>query len=300
MHKKTFGIEFITEAEGGIIRRIAKEIYSQLDSFSVVGPYLRRIARVFPFVLKTNFLWGQKKPFKEQIVYFLPYTYWDDRLVLGRKSVALLTHFEEGNEEKVKAWHKAINGASKLVAISNFVKMQAVEQGYGHKNIEVLPYGISAIYAPTLNVLVVGRPGNRKGIDFLLETTSNISQSVNVEFRCVGDGWPIRSLKVPFDDLRLAYGWCDILFVPSGLEGGHTPTVEALAMGKEVLTRAVGWSAFELAEIVNTVDSPLEASKFISILARKKIEVASPKTKFTAQFSYSNWTETHLQIFNSL
>ncbi|MEM8493307.1 MAG: glycosyltransferase [Pseudomonadota bacterium] len=89
-------------------------------------------------------------------------------------------------------------------------------------------------FSPILRVGVVGRAYShtrRKGEDLLAEL--NLPPGVEIVFS--GEGWHRPSIRVTDSDMPKFYSSLDYLLVPSRIEGGPAPLLEALACGVPVI-----------------------------------------------------------------
>jgi colanic acid/amylovoran biosynthesis glycosyltransferase len=90
-------------------------------------------------------------------------------------------------------------GASQVIAVSNFVKLKLLAQGYPEEKVKVHYIGVDArMFSPTAEqsepfVLFVGRLVERKGVDYLIHAMAEVQNAFpNLELVVIGDG-PKRS-----------------------------------------------------------------------------------------------------------
>ena len=115
-------------------------------------------------------------------------------------------------------------------------------------------------------------------------------------------GWGLDTICKDGSDLRNAYNWADLLFVPSLLEGAHTGTIEAIFSGIPVLSRDTGWAKSELKNYVATISKSYEAKNYILSAANKKNNLAKSNiiALENAGFSYTSWRKEHFALFKEL
>jgi glycosyltransferase involved in cell wall biosynthesis len=252
-------------------------------------------------LLHMNF--SSQTPFEPIINYYIPYYLLPEKKVAGAITVACLTHFEHDNSFKRIGWERALVNSDYFVAISKFTYEQAISQGVDKSKIKIITYGVSKHYKPTYNILIVGTSGKRKGQDFLQEVMKLCDHDKSLSWKSASEpGWDLDIICNDATDLRNAYGWADLIFVPSNLEGAHTGTLEALVSGVPVLSRDTGWARYELKNYVNIIKTYRQAADFILNSAREKNKL-NKTSGFVAEdlgFSYDFWRSEHLKLFTEL
>jgi glycosyltransferase involved in cell wall biosynthesis len=236
------------------------------------------------------------------LTYFLPYFLFDKERNSPLK-VSLLTHHESNTKRKNDKWNEAINLSDHLIALSQLACDQAIRSGANPSKLSIIRYGVSDIYQPTFNVLLVGAPGKRKGQLFFQEVKDLLKSESSIQWKSASEqGWGLETICDSASNLKLAYDWADLLFVPSDLEGAHTGTLEALYCGVPILTRLTGWAYSELTPYVNVAANQIEAANQIRILAGQKIENFKKRNLELSKngFSYDAWRKSHINIFGDL
>jgi hypothetical protein len=240
---------------------------------------------------------------KSIINYYLPYFLAPILKQKGVLTISCLTHYQPDNLLKRRGWDNALLNSDFFVAISKLAYDQALSHGVDKSKIRVIKYGPSKIYKPTFNVLIVGAPGVRKGKDFLKEVMDSCVFDSSIVWKSASEsGWGLETICKDGSDLRNAYNWADLLFVPSLLEGAHTGTIEAIFSGVPVLTRDTGWAKFELKSYVATISKSDEAKDYILSAANKKNYFAKSNILALEKsgFSYTSWRNEHFALFNEL
>jgi glycosyltransferase involved in cell wall biosynthesis len=214
--------------------------------------------------------------------------------------ISCLTHFEPENEFKINGWNRAIKNSDFLVAISDFTYEMALRNNVPKNRIMVIRYGVDDKYRNTFKILIVGRPGRRKGENFLNKLKFLLRFEKNIEWRSASEsGWGLEVITSSAKDLTLAYAWADVLLVPSSLEGAHTGTLEALRSGLPVITRSVGWAYSEFKSFVTICDSEIEmATQIIRMKNEKVVKFNSTQKKLDMLgFTFDNWRIKHQKLF---
>jgi len=161
--------------------------------------------------------------------------------------------FERFRVREAEEWRLA----DRILCGSEFVKDGIAAAGGPTEKCIVVPYGVDSDKArarqrswdgPTsrrLRLVAVGSMGIRKGIPYLLEAASALSEFVDL--RLVG---PLETNRicdkapsnveivgpVPRSEVWRHYDWADVFILPSLCEGSATVTYEARALGLPVIT----------------------------------------------------------------
>ena len=290
-------VRIFTEKSGWITHRLAKELLSEFEDSKI---YSGR-----GFRLKNN-LASKFIPKSEKsigIFYYLPYYLVPKSKDLNNISVSCLTHFEPNNSFKLEGWNRAISNSDYFIAISEFTYREALSQGVDKNRIQIIRYGVDELYKPTFNILIVGRPGVRKGTEFFNNLRFNLRKEKDICWRSASEqGWDLPIICADASNLTDAYAWADVLIVTSSREGAHTGTLEAIFSGVKVLSRPVGWAFSELREIVEIHESENSMAKRIIELKIDKFKnLEKPIDKLNPfGFTYENWRNEHKNIFQKL
>lgn len=148
--------------------------------------------------------------------------------------------------------------ANGWVVASSFTAGTLVDRGIPRSEIHVVPYGVDAKAYPCrdsaprkgdpFRVIWVGSMTQRKGLSYFLEAVSSLPQQ-NLEIlicghhavdRAVIEGYGIQSVRVlqglPTEALTRLLRSCDLLALPSLVEGFAHVILEAMSSGLPVLT----------------------------------------------------------------
>jgi hypothetical protein len=238
----------------------------------------------------------------KQIDYYLPYYLVPENVSRNRVTIACLTHFEPENSFKNLGWKRAQLQSDFFVAISDLTYEAAIRNGVPKNRIKLIRYGVDKKYKPCFNILIVGSPGKRKGVNFLRKLQSILDSESDIQWRSASEsGWGLKTLCRDASNLSLAYDWADLLVVPSELEGAHTGTLEAIESGLKVLTRPTGWAYSELRNLVEIRNTEEEMAQVILGLKSQKMDgpTLAKKELNDMGFSYDNWRTEHSKLFSS-
>ena len=298
MQKKTLKISndvqinFITEKKGWIIRRIVDELIPICSSYRIIDGHGIFLYRNFLRILKRK---------KILINYFATYTWFDKKFIGSAINICLLTHLDEKNVEAIDRWKFAVKNADFLVAISNFSYQQALKYGCKKDKIKIIPYGIDHdIYRPTCNLLLVGNAHERKGKTLVNKIVSSTELDKSIQIRANSIKWDVESFPKALNNLPFLYDWCDALLVPSSIEGGHTPTLEALAKGKPVITTKTGWSFYELENIEFRIDNIENAISVLNNFAQQTLKQKSKYANKVIDFTWDEWRNQNYLLMIAL
>jgi glycosyltransferase involved in cell wall biosynthesis len=292
--RKPTHVNFFTEKKGWIIRRLVDELLPLCESHLVFDERSRHLN---PWLSKGLNRWGSQK---QQIVnYFATYTWFDANYLGNGKNVCLFTHLDKNNDKAQAEWNYAVKNADICVAISEFSRHQIIEAGGSPEKIRLIHYGIDHnVYFPTCNFLIVGKAKERKGSLFLREILESKLLNNRIVFKASNQTWGIPYFETSRIDLATMYQWSDALFVPSLIEGGHTPTLESLASGKPVITGRVGYSFQELQTIIYETGSVGGAISILNDFASNILENRDRQATLTRDFTWDNWREGHKEILS--
>jgi hypothetical protein len=294
--ESTLRVNVFTEKPGWITNRLAEELtlnseYSKL---------------YYGFKMKSKILYSSvlNLPARKPVInYYLPYYLAPTTKQQDSLTISCLTHYQPDNDLKRRGWNNALLNSDFFVAISQMAYDQALDHGVDESKVRIIKYGPSKIYQPTFNVLIVGAPGVRKGEDFLKEVMQFCAFDNSIIWKSASEsGWGLETICTDGADLRNAYNWADLLFVPSTLEGAHTGTIEAIFSGVPVLSRDTGWAKFELKNYVSIISNSNKAAEYISSAANKKnfLAKANINTLKKSGFSYTSWRSEHIALFKEL
>jgi glycosyltransferase involved in cell wall biosynthesis len=289
-------INVFTEKPGWITNRLAKELVLNSDFIKLYFGFRMKYK-----ILHTSLI-RQKNPYSA-IHYYIPYYLAPAFKQNNVITISCLTHYESDNVFKRNGWEKALTNSDYFVSISKITYDQAINHGVDKSKIRLIHYGAGEIYRPTFNILICGAPGKRKGQDFLNEVIEKCAIDDSVVWKSASEsGWGLETICKNAADLRHAYSWADLVFVPSDLEGAHTATIEAIFSGVPVLSRETGWAKNELKDYVTLILTSDNAAQFILKEAKKKnrISLVNKASVEEIGFSYKSWRHAHHKLFSQI
>ena len=189
-------------AGGWILRRMANEIVDRLDYTSL----------------------GHGDG---DIVYYVAYALYKPT---EKPTAVFLTHYAGGG-----IWPEALAGSDVQICMCN--KTADVVREQGGKNIHIIRPAVHEQFFRDITFGIVGEvKSNRKG-EHLVQKMVEAGYNV----KAWGLRWPCEIVSSDFFELPDFYRSIDYLVVPSVLEGGPMPVIEAISMGVPVIAPDVGW-----------------------------------------------------------
>jgi len=209
------------------------------------------------------------------LTYFINYSRYYD---VEGKTAALFTHLEPGNEKRFSDCAKKVDIA---IAMSEKTRQDVLKY---RDDCHVIMGGTDC--AKPLTFGVVGRTysSGRKG-EYLIENM--VKEGYNV--LALGEGWPCpiyapdtTNVKYNTDVREDYYSKIDYLVIPSLIEGGPIPLIDALGLGIPVIAPDVGW-AWDFSVI------RYERGEWDSL--NKVLKGLTPPT-------WDKWKQDHLELFS--
>lgn len=208
-------VDIITEEKGWILHRKAQEI------------------KKYSFFLDVEI----NKPRSDcDIVYFINYGYYKPKYK-SKITVANFTHYDPTN--LARRFEAVSREVDQLTSISNSTTKTLENLGVDPDKIATILVGSDVSFRPKLILGLVGRiyKGGRKGEHLVkkLENDPELSQKICIV--STNDDWGVPALEVERQDF---YNMIDFLLVPSLIEGGPVPYMEALSAGTLAVAPEVG------------------------------------------------------------
>ncbi|MCP5085029.1 MAG: glycosyltransferase [Alphaproteobacteria bacterium] len=208
------GVRIITEQPGWILHRKATEVQRHLGN------------------VKINEDWPEA-----DIHYFINYGMMLERPPSGIV-VANFTHYDP--DHLGDRFVDVAKNVDHCIAVSRATADQLRALGIPKEKISVILVGADTRFEPRLTLGVVGRPykGGRKGEDIVRNLAKDSEIAAKTRLVAANSGWDLPVWD--FDDMADFYRSIDYLLVPSRLEGGPVPFMEALACGTLAIAPPVG------------------------------------------------------------
>ncbi len=266
-----FKIELIIADRGWILEKIAKEIEKQCPP-----SWEMRIAT-------EPSDWGD-------LHYFIPYSKQPEQK--PAISACFFTH-QEIVEPAHSNFLKQAARADYCVSMSDKYTRVLEEHGVGKVNTIETGVDLDA-FNIRLQIGVVGRTYHtgRKGEDLLAQCMD----LKNIEFLFTGSGWPGPSVHLSDAQLPGFFNKLDYLLIPSRIEGGPVPLMEALASGCRVISPSdIGFvEKFPHIPFKNGDASSLR--KVLKELVAERQELRNS----VAQYSWEKFGLRHIKFFDEI
>lgn len=232
------------------------------------------------------------------IVYFIHYARYDEKKAKGKIAIANFTHYVRGTNAE-PLFKSVAHKVDHCIAISESTRRDLLELGVPDSRITVIEIGAAKEFTPKVVVGIVGRIYNdgRKGEDLVKRLAQDIELSRYVELVAMDDCWGVTTIRT--DSHHLFYSLIDYLLVPSRVEGGPVPFMEALACGKLSIAPPIGvipsfpYIGFDVGNyesmrnaIINTAKARIRELKSISSCIVEK--------------NWERWSYEHELLFQNL
>ncbi len=176
--------------------------------------------------------------------------------------------------------------------ITSSTKYQQVLEADGAKKVFKIHLGVDTeMFVPKLRLGVVGRAYHtgRKGESLLAEI---IGMSM-VELRFTGEGWPLPADYYSTADLVGFYNDIDFLLIPSLIEGGPVPMLEALSSGCPVIAPSDIGLVEDFPHIPFQRGNAQDLRRVVEELLQEKLNLRASVLKN----DWSSFAKRHLEVF---
>ncbi len=209
-------VRIVTEKPGWIMHRKAEEIQKHLGADHV------RINEDWP---------------DADIHYYINYGYFRAKPAKGL-TVANFTHYDA--DHLADKFVETARVVDHCVAVSKATADILRDFGIPDEKITTIVVGADIQFEPKLTIGVVGRvyPGGRKGDDIVTALLGDPEVTAKVRIVASKEGWGAPVWNLP--DQADFYRAVDYLLVPSRIEGGPVPFMEALACGTMSIAPEIG------------------------------------------------------------
>jgi GT2 family glycosyltransferase len=209
-------VRIVTEKPGWIMHRKGEEIQKHLGADHV----------------RINEDWADA-----DIHYYINYGYFRAKPAKGL-TVANFTHYDA--DHLAEKFIETARVVDHCVAVSRATADILRDFGIPDEKITEIVVGADIHFEPKLTVGVVGRvyPGGRKGDDIVAALLSDPEVTAKVRIVASKEGWGVPVWNLP--DQADFYRAIDYMLVPSRIEGGPVPFMEALACGTMSIAPEIG------------------------------------------------------------
>jgi glycosyltransferase involved in cell wall biosynthesis len=228
------------------------------------------------------------------INYFIDYSHYSKKS--RAIDIGLFTHFEADNLGET--WGKKIKELDYCIAQSESSKSILLAHGVPEKKISVVIPGADSSFVPKVRVGILGRiyPSGRKGerlVKRLLED-AEIMNVVSIVSKHEGWGAPVNDLE--YQDF---YNSIDFLLIPSLVEGGPVPFIEALACGKLAIAPPIGYA--RQFDHIEYKTGDFDDLKRVLLNACKPLyEERRRLSQQVKRYDWDYWATEHERVFNML
>jgi hypothetical protein len=228
------------------------------------------------------------------IYYYIDYSHFQ------RSSTAIdagwFTHFEPGAEGDL--WKSKVLELDHCIVPSFYSRDVLHNQGFPAENISVVRHCADQSFRPKVRLGIVGRtyPSGRKGehlVKALIEDPE-IARIASIVAKHEGWGVPVNDL-----DYTEFYHSIDFLLIPSLVEAGPVPFIEALACGKLAIAPPIG-NVPEFEHIEYKTGDLDDLKRVILETCRPIYEERYQRSLQVKQYDWAYWAAEHERVFNEL
>lgn len=232
------------------------------------------------------------------IVYFIHYARYNKNVGRGKITIANFTHYVPGTNTE-SLFKKVAHEVDYCIAISESTRRSLLEIGISDERIKVIEVGAAKEFKPKVVIGLVGRVYNdgRKGEDMVLKLSSDKEVRKYIELVSMNDCWGVKTLNV--ESHHLFYSLIDYLLIPSRVEGGPVPFMEALACGKLSVAPPIGVVPSFPHIQFQTGNYESMKSKIIETAKRKIVELKNISSCI-AHKTWESWAFEHQLVFQNL
>lgn len=268
-------IRIVTENPGWIMHRMAEELQKHLGARNVV----------------INQDWQDA-----DIHYYINYGYFRNKPRRGL-TLANFTHFDP--DHLAETFVAAAHAVDHCVAISQATADALRHLGVADDRITTIVIGADVHFRPKLTLGVAGRvyPGGRKGEDIVRALLDDPEVGATIRIVAASEGWGAPVWQ--FDDPADFYRAIDFLLVPSRIEGGPVPFMEALACGTMSVAPAIGVIP-QFPHVPYPVGDTRALKAVLLDLARRHVSQRRFATQAMRGLDWTGWASTHEKLFRRL
>jgi hypothetical protein len=268
-------IRIVTEKPGWIMHRKAEEIQKHLGARHVV----------------INQDWEGA-----DIHYYINYGYFQSKPRRGL-TLANFTHYDPDHlAEKFFAVAQAVDHC---VAVSQATADVLRQFGVADDRITTIVVGADIHFRPKLTLGIAGRvyPGGRKGEDIVGALLDDPDVGATIRIVAASEGWgaPVWQFEDPADFYRAI----DFLLVPSRLEGGPVPFMEALACGTMSVAPPIGVIP-QFPYVPYPVGDVVALRSVLLDLARRHLSQRRFASQAMRGLDWTGWASEHEKLFRRL
>jgi glycosyltransferase involved in cell wall biosynthesis len=231
------------------------------------------------------------------IIYYINYGYAPSNIPKKAITVANFTHFDRNlHQEK---FIKVAREVDHCIAVSEATAKVVKELGIPEEKISVVIVGADTNFKPKLTLGIVGRvyPGGRKGEDLVKAVVEDPEMMSDMQIVASNEDWGVPVWD--FEDRANFYRAIDYLLVPSRLEGGPVPFMEALACGTLAIAPPIGVVS-QFPHVEYSVGDIQSLKEVIRSVKNGFLERRTKIAQYIAPYNWENWAFQHENIFRKL
>ena len=185
------------------------------------------------------------------------------------------------------------------IAVSEATAKVVKELGIPEQKISVVIVGADTNFKPKLTLGIVGRvyPGGRKGEDLVKAVVEDPEMMSDMQIVASNEDWGVPVWD--FEDRANFYRAIDYLLVPSRLEGGPVPFMEALACGTLAIAPPIGVVS-QFPHVEYSVGDIQSLKEVIRSVKNGFLERRTKIAQYIAPYNWENWAFQHENIFRKL
>ncbi|MCP8900285.1 glycosyltransferase [Gilvimarinus xylanilyticus] len=266
-------LRVVTEKPGWIMHRKGEEIVKRLKNAKINEDY-----------------------HDANVHYYINYGYFNKRPKSG-VVVANFTHFDEALH--ADKWISVAREVDHCIAVSEEAAENLRRFDIPEEKITVIKVGADASFKPRMTLGIVGRvyKGGRKGEHLVHQLNNDPEVMKGVKIVATNDSWGVPVWD--FDDFSDFYQAVDYLLVPSLIEGGPVPFMEALASGTMAIAPPIGVIP-EFPHIEYRTGDYESLKKAIISTRDNYLAQKGRLSSYMMSHNWSTWANQHVMLFKHL
>ena len=265
-----YKVKIVTEKSGWILHRMALELQSNLKNVYI------------------------NEDVDANIHYYINYGYYQQKN--EGLAIANFTHYDPQlhNDRFVQVAEEADHCISISEETSKVLKNLDVDP----KKISNVIIGADKSFQPKLTLGIVGRTysGGRKGEHLIKELLEDEELMENIRIISLNEGWGVPVSNMEHDEF---YRCIDYLLIPSIIEGGPVPFMEALACGTLSIAPPIGVIP-EFPHIEYKTGDIVSLKTTIKTVKNNFLDRKQRIAEYIKDYNWDTWASNHDKIFKKL
>ena len=229
------------------------------------------------------------------INYYMNYFLYEDKPLNGLK-IGNFTHYDPDLYNDI--FVDVAEQADHCISISDETTKIMNELGIDDNKISTVIIGADKSFKPVLTLGIVGtiKASGRKGEHLVRQILDDDDLMVDMQIVTLNDCWDLPVWNIDHQDF---YRAIDYLLVPSTIEGGPVPFMEALACGTLSIAPPIGViPQFPHKEYETGNISSLK--EVISRVKKDNLRDKQQNSRYIKDYNWDTWSENHDKIFKKL